>query len=535
MALVPRSFSRLARLMAIALCGLFLQAGVAFAHAALNSSEPADGTVADTAPSVYVLTFSEPVSPLHLKLIRPDGTVLPLERFELKDRTVAIAAPTDLGRGTHVLSWRVTSADGHPIGGSVVFSLGATSAAPPAMGDRIDWAVRAGILLSKLALYVGLFIGVGGVFSLCWLPCSTRPGRNIVAVALGTGFLGALAAVGFQGLDALGVPLTHFVEPAVWSTAMATSFGRTGMAALVAFGVAAMALSGKGRFARVSSLAALIVSSAALSLSGHASTAEPQWLMRPAVFLHVAAIGLWVGALAPLGMALRRGDPMALRALRRFSTFIPYVLVGLVGAGVVLTIVQVEKPQALLETAYGQVFMVKMALLVGLFLLAIANRWRLTEPVVAGGRTSAKHLVRSIAAETLVVFLIFGAVSCWRFTPPPRALPALAAQAASLHIHTDKAMVLIEVLPGRMGEVDVSINVLTGESEPLAAKEVTLILSKLDSGIEPFKRIAVRRGEADWGVDRMAIPLPGLWQLRVDILINDFEKVTLSDEISIGP
>ncbi len=228
MALVPRSFSRLARLMAIALCGLFLQAGVAFAHAALNSSEPADGTVADTAPSVYVLTFSEPVSPLHLKLIRPDGTVLPLERFELKDRTVAIAAPTDLGRGTHVLSWRVTSADGHPIGGSVVFSLGATSAAPPVMGDRIDWAVRAGILLSKLALYVGLFIGVGGVFSLCWLPCSTRPGRNIVAVALGTGFLGALAAVGFQGLDALGVSLTHIVEPAVWSTATATSFGGQG-------------------------------------------------------------------------------------------------------------------------------------------------------------------------------------------------------------------------------------------------------------------------------------------------------------------
>ncbi len=309
----------------------------------------------------------------------------------------------------------------------------------------------------------------------------------------------------------------------------------TGIAAIVAFGVAAMTLSGRGRFARVSSLAALIVSSAALSLSGHASTAEPQGLMRPAVFLHVAAISLWVGALAPLGMALRCGDPMALRALRRFSTFIPYVLVGLVGAGVVLTIVQVEKPQALLETAYGQVFMVKMALLVGLFLLAIANRWRLTEPVVAGDRTSAKHLVRSIAAETLLVFLIFGAVSCWRFTPPPRVLTALATQAASLHIHTDKAMALVEVLPGRMGEVDVSINVLTGELEPLAAREVTLILAKLDAGIEPFERAAVRRGEADWGIDGMAIPLPGLWQLRVDILISDFEKVTLSDEISIGP
>lgn len=355
MAFVPRSFSRLARLMAIALCGLLMQATVAFGHAALNSSEPADGAVADTAPPVYVLTFSEPVSPLQLKLVRPDGTVLPLERFELKDRTIEIAAPTDLGRGTYVLSWRVTSADGHPIGGSVVFSVGATSATPPVMGDKIDWAVRVGILLSKLALYVGLFIGVGGVFSLYWLPCSTRSGRNVIAVALGTGFLGALAAMGFQGLDALGLPLTHIVEPAVWSMAMATSFGATGIAALVAFGVAAIALSGRGRFARLSSLAALIVSSAALSLSGHASTAEPQWLMRPVVFLHAATISLWVGALAPLGLALRRGEPMALRALRRFSASIPYVLVGLVAAGVVLTIVQVERPRALLETAYGEI------------------------------------------------------------------------------------------------------------------------------------------------------------------------------------
>ncbi|WVT75671.1 copper resistance CopC/CopD family protein (plasmid) [Sinorhizobium chiapasense] len=535
MAFVPRSFSRLARLMAIALCGLLMQATVAFGHAALNSSEPADGAVADTAPPVYVLTFSEPVSPLQLKLVRPDGTVLPLERFELKDRTIEIAAPTDLGRGTYVLSWRVTSADGHPIGGSVVFSVGATSATPPVMGDKIDWAVRVGILLSKLALYVGLFIGVGGVFSLYWLPCSTRSGRNVIAVALGTGFLGALAAMGFQGLDALGLPLTHIVEPAVWSMAMATSFGATGIAALVAFGVAAIALSGRGRFARLSSLAALIVSSAALSLSGHASTAEPQWLMRPVVFLHAATISLWVGALAPLGLALRRGEPMALRALRRFSASIPYVLVGLVAAGVVLTIVQVERPRALLETAYGEVFMVKMALLAGLFLLAVANRWRLTEPVIAGDRASAKHLVRSIAAETLVVFLIFGAVSCWRFTPPPRALMASPAQAASLHIHTDKAMVLVEVLPGRVGEVDVSITVLTSELEPLAAKEMTLILAKLDAGIEPFKRAAVRRGEADWVIDRMAIPLPGLWQVRVDILVSDFEKVTLSGEISIEP
>ncbi|MGO4621536.1 copper resistance CopC/CopD family protein [Ensifer sp. 2YAB10] len=535
MALVPLSFTRLAKLMGIVLCGILMQVTVAFAHASLNTSEPKDGSVVDTAPSVYMLTFSEPVSPLSLKLVGPDGTAIPLDRFELKDRLLEIMAPTGLGRGTHVLSWRVTSADGHPIGGSVVFSLGAASTTPLATGDKIDWSARAGVLLSKLALYVGLFIGVGGAFSRHWLLDGSRSGRNVVAAALGTGGLGAVAAVGFQGLDALGVPLAHLVEPVVWSTAMATSFGVTAVAAFSAFGVAAVALRAKGRLARTSSLAALVVSSAALSLSGHAATAEPQWLMRPAVFLHVIAVSLWIGALAPLGLALHGKDPAALRALRRFSMAIPYAVLVLVAAGVALAIVQVEKPAALIETAYGRVFMVKMALLTGLFLLAIVNRWRLTEPTMAGDRAAMKRLVRSIAAETLIVFLIFGAVSCWRFTPPPRALLALAAQSASVHIHIEKAMVLVDVAPGRVGEVDVSINTLSGELEPLAAKEVMLVLSKPDAGIEPFKRAAVRRGQADWQVEHMNIPLPGTWQVRVDILINDFEKVTLSDQIGIAP
>jgi hypothetical protein len=40
-------------------------------------------------------------------------------------------------------------------------------------------------------------------------------------------------------------------------------------------------------------------------------------------------------------------------------------------------------------------------------LLAAANRWRLTKPVMASGGPATKRLVRSIAAETAIVLLIF--------------------------------------------------------------------------------------------------------------------------------
>ena len=36
---------------------------------------------------------------------------------------------------------------------------------------------------------------------------------------------------------------------------------------------------------------------------------------------------------------------------------------------------------------------------------------------------------------------------------------------------------------------------------------------------------------AAWRVDRLHFPLPGVWQVRVEILVSDFEKVTLEDTV----
>ena len=48
-------------------------AGMAMAHASLTGAVPPDGAVVGTPPKTLSLSFSEPVSPLVLKLIRPDG------------------------------------------------------------------------------------------------------------------------------------------------------------------------------------------------------------------------------------------------------------------------------------------------------------------------------------------------------------------------------------------------------------------------------------------------------------------------------
>jgi copper transport protein len=257
--------------------------------------------------------------------------------------------------------------------------------------------------------------------------------------------------------------------------------------------------------------------------------------MRPAVFLHVVSAAFWAGALLPLGLALRRDLPGARAGLLRFSAAIPPLLLLLVAAGVVLAVVQVERPAALVDTAYGRVLLAKLALLVALFGLAAVNRWSLTASVQAGDPEATRRLVRSILTETLLVLLVLAVVAMWRFTPPPRALAIAAAQPAIVHVHADKASGFVIVTPGRAGVVDVEIDTLDGEMQTLDPKEVTLTLSKPDTGIEPFGRKAVRQSLGVWRVEGITIPLPGRWRLGIDVLVSDFETAHVEGEIEIRP
>jgi copper transport protein len=77
--------------------------------------------------------------------------------------------------------------------------------------------------------------------------------------------------------------------------------------------------------------------------------------------------------------------------------------------------------------------------------------------------------------------------------------------------------------------------VMTGDFGPLDPKEMTLVLSKPDSGIEPLKRPAKRVGDGTWKVDDLVIPVPGRWTVGLDILVSDFEMVKIAGPIDIRP
>jgi copper transport protein len=500
------------------------------AHASLVSAQPGDGSILARAPKTVQLRFNEAVTPVDIRLIDADGRARDDATVRAVDETITITLPENLPRGTQVVSYRVISVDGHPVGGSLVFSIGAvtgTAAMQPDAG-----AVAGLIWLARIGVYFGLFAGVGGAFFTAWI-APTRAGLKVIVAALIVGLFSAAASLGLQGLDVLDLPLGGIATSAPWKAALSTSLGPSLLTAIAAMAAGLVAQArASGRLAKVLSAFAMAGVGLSLAASGHASTAPPQWLNRPMVFLHGVGVAYWVGALVPLvAMAWRPANGL-LAVLNRFSRVAVPVVGALVLTGLVLAIVQLESFRALTSTRYGIILSIKLVLVAGLLGLAARNRFRLT-PMLAVDPLNTRPLVRSILAECVVIAGILAVVAGWRFTPPPRALAAAARPPLAIHIHTDRAMFQVLVSPGAVGADSFVLQLMNGDGSLLGAKEAMLTLSLPERGIEPLVRAATLGADGYWYVRDVPIPYPGHWHVRIDALVTDFDRITLEDELDV--
>lgn len=87
-----------------------------WAHAALVATQPAAGAVLAEPPEQVSLTFNEPVAPLRFQLLTPGGRALEPAALRHQGGEIQLRLPPLEEQGSHVLSWRVVSADGHPVG-----------------------------------------------------------------------------------------------------------------------------------------------------------------------------------------------------------------------------------------------------------------------------------------------------------------------------------------------------------------------------------------------------------------------------------
>jgi methionine-rich copper-binding protein CopC len=117
----------------VSAAGAALFASPAWAHDELASSDPKTGAVLESAPKVATLTFSEPVDARFVTIAvkRSDGKRVAAAKPEVAGAVVR--QPLDaLGDGAYTVAYRIVSEDGHPVNGTVTFTVTAPVKSPPA-------------------------------------------------------------------------------------------------------------------------------------------------------------------------------------------------------------------------------------------------------------------------------------------------------------------------------------------------------------------------------------------------------------------
>lgn len=385
-----------ARLAGLLLALLFWQ-GEAEAHATLLSSVPADAAALAQAPAEVVLRFDEPVAPVAMRLIDGSGAAVPPEGpARAEGSGIRLPLPKALGQGAYLLSYRVVSADSHPVSGTIAFTVGTATqpVRPVAAATEAPGPLGPGGIWIRGARDLCLLVALGGALFMAWVGSFPGQRSTLGVAALGGAVLSALGAMA-QAAALQGQPLA--LTAALIEAGLQTSSGISAMLT-----VAAMALIGLGASMRDSRVRTAALSAGALLvpvslvLTGHAASAKPGWLASTAVAAHVLAAGFWAGSLVALFLLLRQPEPRSRAGLVRFSAVaVPMVGLLIIG-GVGFAAMQLNSLEALIGGRYGQLLLLKSGLLLGLLALAAANRYVLVPRLERAVPTAQAGLRREI-------------------------------------------------------------------------------------------------------------------------------------------
>jgi copper transport protein len=515
----------------------------ASAHANVISTDPAEGAVLQVAPGKVRFTFDEAVRGV------PDGVQVfdskggPVEASAtVNGPELEVALPEPLGNGTTVIVWRVVSEDGHPIGGSLTFSVGAPTAGvtPPPSDSGSTPEVPWALTLARWVGYLGLFLATGLVaFAALFLPADPKVNRArrrlavCARVAAATAVVAWVAALPLTTIYLLDGGLSSLTRGSTWSSLPPTEYA---VPAIVVVGsVLAVALLGlelPSRQRRIAAVLAAAVAVAAPALTGHTRAASPEVLVTGADVLHLLAGSVWLGGLAALALTLSdlagRGA-VAANVLARFSTAAAGVLAALVVTGSVQAWRILGSWSALLDTTYGQLLLVKIGIVLVAVIIAAWNRWSLLPRLK---RATKQHDRRRLSRPVVRATTIEGAVlvatllvTGFLVDKSPEGDPAPASATAKTEPGTrsttlGKIEVRATLTPLTRGSNTVTIQLTSAAGEPtegVAPPVVRLSSDRVALGDVPLTQMSPGLYTA-----RVVLPVPGAWRMQVSLRVSEF-------------
>ena len=376
-----------------------------FAHAVLLQTSPTAGQVLLKPPREVTLRYNEPVEASlgAVRLFDSQGRRIDTgATTKPSAQVVAVPIRTTLPDGAYVVTWRVISADSHPVQGSFTFQVGTSAnATAPAVqalagnllsksgGSRtvgVIYGVARWLVFAALALLIGSVAFV----VLIWRDgARARRVRMLVWTSWSTLLVATIASFLLEGPYGAGLGLSAAWKPSLISDVLDTHFGHVLVVRLVLLAVAFPLLrqlfripaddttpAGRSTWWQASAAGVAAGVILTVSLAGHADVGAFVPIAVVADALHLSAMSLWVGGLVVLAVAaLALCDLDELDVIvPRFSQLALGCVCALIVTGAYQTWRQVGGLEAFKRTDFGQLLTVKLAIF--LLLLIVATRSR---------------------------------------------------------------------------------------------------------------------------------------------------------------
>lgn len=554
----------------VAVFALLAPATPASAHAELTGTEPAEGSVVPTAPDALTLSFGEGVETAlgAVKVLDASGKVLVVGEptHPGGDQSKVQVSLPSLADGTYLVSYRVVSADSHPVQGSFLFSVGKESAVQPTAaaalaGPAVNRTVGQLFGTTRFVVFLAFVVMAGAfAFVVFFQPDHPRI-RTVLVVASIVLVVGSLASLALQGAYAAGAGFGEVLKPDVWRETARTAFGRQVMfrCALGALGLA-LALVTSQLTKYWWQMPALLLgpaTAATLAFSGHAHTGRATGLGIAADLVHLVALAWWLGGLVVLAVAAF-GKGAESHLIARFSPLAFGCVAAVVASGVAQSWRQVGSKEALTSTRYGQLLIVKVVL-VGVLLLAAAvvrrtlHRWSVGAPAAgadsagAGAVTPTAGTVGAAAAATTgappsllrramlgeiaLSLAVLGVTAGLVQTPP--AIDQVAAP-FNVTLLDKGATANLVIDEARVGTTGVHVYVTPpGNDLKNRAAEARLELALPSAGVQPLTIALDAAGPNHFTTETARFPLKGTWQATLVVRFGEFESHTFTTTVKV--
>lgn len=510
------------------------------AHAILVSSTPGDGARLDDAPASVELEFSEPISVDlgGLRVLDADGERVDRGAVRAVDRTISVDVADGLPDGAYVATYRIVSADGHPVRGGIVFTVGDTDADAAGLARLLDddgersWELVGAA--SRWLAMVGALVVVGGVGFVAW--CRPERARRFdIALRAGAvaGIVGAVANVWVQAALATGRGAGALFDDGVLRSVLADGYGASVTLAVVGLTVAVFVW--RRRWLAVLGSIAVVAS---FPLVGH-TRFDDVAIGTVSDVVHVGAAGIWAGGLLFLLLALGTTTDPATRArmVGRFSTVATVAIVVVAGAGVALSWVEVKALSALTSTTYGWVLVTKVAMVAVVAAVGAYNHFRVVPTIEASPQDPApRRRLRATLLAELAGLVVIAAVTAVLVNETPAYVDAGIGQIHSEILDLgDAGSVQLVVDPNRAGENSLHLYFYDPEGRPAEiAEDVLIRLSKPGDDIGPIDRTPFRAGPAHFQWDGSELVSGGRWTVTVVARIDRFSEETATADVLVG-